>query len=197
MDLDREEAELWRLIDPHGHIHPEHLAPTHRLAIVWAIYQMLHLAQDFLDHTLPALTKRMGLIIGGSVSAGVNLLIKAVMHAVASESDPFLSDAVHLWFANLPPDIAGQADGVIQFLRSEASALKSTRKVRERLTMLVRDLEALFHKLDVEEEEPKMGRPPYQMPPAVYDLLHAVVEHHRMRIRAHNHQRLRAVHPRE
>jgi hypothetical protein len=194
MDFDREEAVLWLHIDPHGHIHPEHLPPTHRLAIVWAIYQMLHLAQDFLDHTLPALTKRMGLIIGGSVSAGVNLLIKAVMHAVASESDPFLSDAVHLWFANLPPDIAGQADGVIQYLRAEASALKSTRQVRERLTMLVRDLEALFHKLDVEEEA-DTGRPPYEMPPAVYDLLHAVVEHHRMRIRAHNNHRLRAVHP--
>jgi hypothetical protein len=199
-DFDREEAELWKQVDPKMCIHPEHLPRTHRLAVVWLLYHMLHLAKDVFDQTLPEFTKALGLFIGVGVRTGLNLTIKAGMHALASEEDRFLPRVVHLWFANMPPDIARQANGVLKFLRTEASALQSTKNVQERLTTLVRGFDALFHKLDLEENDTGQALrqmhnpPPYQMPPAVHALWHAILEHQQIRLREDK-QRKRAARP--
>jgi hypothetical protein len=187
--FDREEADLWKQIDPKTCIHPENLPRTHRLAIAWVMYHMLHVAKDLLNQTLPEFTRAMGLFIGVGVRTGINLTIRAGMRAFASEDDHVLPHAVHLWFANMPPDIASQANGVIQLLRNEARTLQSTKNVQERLTNLVSGFDALFHKLDIEENKTKAARhdpPPYQMPPAVYALWHAVVEHQQSRLHGNN-----------
>lgn len=179
-DFRKGEENLWKEIDPNGYIHPRQLPRSHRLAIVWAIYQILRITKDFLDNTLPDITKTMGFFIGMSVRTGLDIAIKSGMHAIASEKDPFLLRSVNLLFANLPPDIGNQAKGVVQFLRSEASKLQSTKKVKERLNILVKKFESLFYTLDLHSD--KRREIPYQMPSEVYDLFKAVQEHHYLRM---------------
>ena len=173
----REEQELWKQIDPNGYMNPERLPRAHRLAIVWALYQTLRIAQEFFDHTLPDITRTTGFFMGMTTRTGINLAIKAGMHALASEKDEFLAHTVRLFFANLPPDISAQADGVVRFVRAEARQLQSTSNVQARLRAVVEKLKALFYTLDPHANR---GRPiPYEMPREVYALLAAVQKHHR------------------
>ena len=59
-DFDKIEIDLWKQIDPNQFIKPWILPKTHRIAIVWAMYQMLRISKEFLDHTLLNFTNGMG-----------------------------------------------------------------------------------------------------------------------------------------
>ena len=116
----------------------------------------------------------MGFFIGMSTRTSLNLAVKAGMRAIASESDPFLVHTVHLLLDNLTPDIRAQANGVVKFLRTEASKLQNIKKIRDRLNTLVKVFEALYHKLD----DKRQHGVPYEIPPEVVDLFLAIENHH-------------------